>query len=685
MLHLDAAETYGGQWGAMAEAEDGEEASGGWRLPGDTVLGDPASPPPSSDPSEMALLARGAPQHDAVYAGASTLVLPDDPARLGGPGGCSDSPSSVGARRRYVLDAAAPKLTRGSDSLIDGLINSGASKYVEFKAVEGTWMWWEGAMCAVPASRAEVFRDRSMPPGDKRALMRFLKRVLAKAEAEGAAVGSRDPDDAHRAVGAPGSEWTDGRRAARPPGVDPTEADAAESSDAADPLCPDPTEAFPVSLARHGLSPRLIAAVAYALALRDGESAEAGPGLEALARYLASIGRFGQSVGALLTPVYGNAEFPQAFCRVAAVAGATYVLRLPVRGVLFGEGEGEAQGVEGVDGGLDGRRVTAVVTAGGQRLRCRALAIAADAWPRAAETDSPPAATNRRWVSRGVWITDGPLLPSGVNQGLVVFPPGQAPGAPPSAAVRVLQVGHSCSVAPPGRHVLYASVAAPEGAEAGGSGAAEADLRGVLEMLVDVGAARTPTVESDSDVDAARTPTVESNSDVDAAGTPSVESDSGTAAAAETVVDVGISGDEEVAGERGGARSASAPKPGVFPGVSKPRLLWGMFYRQAVPSGAPGVDAWRDVPANVVTCPGPDASCDFDHAMAAAGAGHRRLWGADAGELFAETASEEGDEEDGDGGGGGAGAARGGSEEEDELDVLLRDIPGQPSTTDAAK
>jgi hypothetical protein len=27
-------------------------------------------------------------------------------------------------------------------------------------------MWWEGAMHAVPASRAEVFRDRSMPPGE---------------------------------------------------------------------------------------------------------------------------------------------------------------------------------------------------------------------------------------------------------------------------------------------------------------------------------------------------------------------------------------------------------------------------------------------------------------------------------------------------------------------------------------
>jgi hypothetical protein len=46
-----------------------------------------------------------------------------------------------------------------------------------------------------------------MAVADKRALMRFLKRVVTKAAAGGAA-GSRDPDDANTSIGAPGSEWS---------------------------------------------------------------------------------------------------------------------------------------------------------------------------------------------------------------------------------------------------------------------------------------------------------------------------------------------------------------------------------------------------------------------------------------------------------------------------------------------
>ena len=37
--------------------------------------------------------------------------------------------------------------------------------------------------------------------------------------------------------------------------------------------------------------------------------------------------RYGPGTGAFLLPVYGGGELPQAFCRVAAVAGALYVLR----------------------------------------------------------------------------------------------------------------------------------------------------------------------------------------------------------------------------------------------------------------------------------------------------------------------------------------------------------------------
>lgn len=45
--------------------------------------------------------------------------------------------------------------------------------------------------------------------------------------------------------------------------------------------------------------------------------------------------RYGAGTGALLVPLYGAGELPQAFCRVAAVAGALYVLRRPLAAVLL--------------------------------------------------------------------------------------------------------------------------------------------------------------------------------------------------------------------------------------------------------------------------------------------------------------------------------------------------------------
>ena len=50
--------------------------------------------------------------------------------------------------------------------------------------------------------------------------------------------------------------------------------------------------------------------------------------------------RYGTGTGAFLLPVYGGGELPQAFCRVAAVAGATYVLRQGIREFVVDEDTG---------------------------------------------------------------------------------------------------------------------------------------------------------------------------------------------------------------------------------------------------------------------------------------------------------------------------------------------------------
>ena len=61
----------------------------------------------------------------------------------------------------------------------------------------------------------------------------------------------------------------------------------------------------------------------------------AAEGQKALAQHAASMGRFGLGAGAFLTPLYGGSEMSQAFCRVAAVHGALYVLRQPIDALLM--------------------------------------------------------------------------------------------------------------------------------------------------------------------------------------------------------------------------------------------------------------------------------------------------------------------------------------------------------------
>lgn len=153
--------------------------------------------------------------------------------------------------------------------------------------------------------------------------MRVLKRVVRLAERGGVVVGAGDPDAADAAVGAPGSEW----RAAS----DGSDESLPEEEDPIAPLYEREDELFSVALERLGLGPPRASAspaVRFALALSGDDAETARRGFESLTTYLASLHRFGPDVGAALLPLYGAAEFPQAFARLAAVRGATCALRV---------------------------------------------------------------------------------------------------------------------------------------------------------------------------------------------------------------------------------------------------------------------------------------------------------------------------------------------------------------------
>ena len=591
MLHLDPSDTYGSAFGAFVESKSGV----GWDVRS-------AAKDRDADGSGMELTEENT-NNDEEIIDTNDIILPAQGAAIDARTclnvttyATKTNPPSASGRRSYSMDRAGPKLVLGSDKFIDHLVKSGAHKYCEFKQLDATYMSWgeEGGVQhstfhPVPASRSEVFRDKTLSLSEKRSLMRMLKQCVRVAELQGAQIGSGDPDDANAAIGAPGSEWNVGGMVGG--------ADVANAKDKTL-LVESAFELFTDALARLGLptGSKAAGSIQFALALCTHENELANCGFKRLTTYLASLGKYGPSVGAVLVPLYGTNGFPQAFSRVAAVAGATYVLRVGVRKVSR-----EANGNENKN------KITSVVTSGGQRLRCRALCVSADAWPQ----ESKETQNTSQWTSRMTCVIDGAAIPEpeGAEQRggattLAVFPPGvkSENGVSSGAVTRVLQLSAATNSCPRGpTRVLHASRMSSDS-----SRTPENDLKWVLERLTNT---------------------------------------------------EGLFDENKLETEY----------------TEKPKALWVSFYRDAVPLDFKAtVDSWSELPLNVVTLPGPDSSADFTDVVLVTEAAHTRLWGEDAGELFPHKKSDEGNaEEDGEGKG-----CTGNESDEDEIDALLRDLPG---------
>merc|ERR1719183_483725 len=67
------------------------------------------------------------------------------------------------------------------------------------------------------------------------------------------------------------------------------------------------------------------------------------PTIEKMQLYSDSIGRYGDSP--FLYPIYGLGGLPEAFSRLCAIHGGTYMLNTPVDEILFGE-DGKVTGIK---------------------------------------------------------------------------------------------------------------------------------------------------------------------------------------------------------------------------------------------------------------------------------------------------------------------------------------------------
>lgn len=194
------------------------------------------------------------------------------------------TPDVVKAGRGFSIDLA-PSLLLCRGELVNVLGTSNIARYLELRSLDKLFvMQSDGAWRHVPASKEDVFSSDLLGPLDKRRLMKFLQ-WCNELPVDGQGVITDEALREHAST--PFSEYL---------------------------------------VAQHNIGPNLVPILVDALALSLESSAPltTRKGLGAIRTHLHSIGRFGST--AFLDVSYGISDVVQAFCRVGAISGGTFIL-----------------------------------------------------------------------------------------------------------------------------------------------------------------------------------------------------------------------------------------------------------------------------------------------------------------------------------------------------------------------
>lgn len=218
-----------------------------------------------------------------------------------GPGSKPDE-AIFGEGRRlsdYNVDLI-PKLIMADGMLVKMLVFTQVHRYIELGQVEGSYVYMDGKLAKVPASDSEALSSSLLGFMEKRRCHKFFSFT---------------------------ADW---------------KADDPKSSKGVDLNTMTAAELF----SKYSLSENTRDFIGHAIALYRDEDYLNQPAVEMVKRmqlYFQSILRYGKSP--YIYPMYGLGELPQAFARLSAVYGGTYMLRKPFEGLETNDA-GEAVGVK---------------------------------------------------------------------------------------------------------------------------------------------------------------------------------------------------------------------------------------------------------------------------------------------------------------------------------------------------
>lgn len=194
-----------------------------------------------------------------------------------------------GRGRDWNVDLV-PKFLMANGLLVKLLIHTGVTRYLEFKSVEGSYVYKGGKIYKVPVDQKEALSTDLMGIFEKRRFRNFLIFVQDFQE--------NDP-----------KTWKD---------VDPQRMSALQL------------------YTKFGLDKNTQDFTGHALALYLNDDYINEPAANLIRRiklYSDSLARYGKSP--YLYPLYGLGELPQGFARLSAIYGGTYMLNTPVDEIVF--------------------------------------------------------------------------------------------------------------------------------------------------------------------------------------------------------------------------------------------------------------------------------------------------------------------------------------------------------------
>ena len=184
------------------------------------------------------------------------------------------SPDFQSLSRKFVLDLQ-PRLQYGAGLAVELMVQGGVSQYLEFKPVTTGVMWLGDRFQQIPSDHQDVLRDERLSAGEKAALLLLVDKVSRMTEYQGT---------------------------------------------------------FQALVQESGLSPFLQNVLLYGILLQsdsveDLTVAEAAERIKVRYRqkHVASLNLYRKD-SPMLYPLFGSSDISQAFCRLAAVFGATYVV-----------------------------------------------------------------------------------------------------------------------------------------------------------------------------------------------------------------------------------------------------------------------------------------------------------------------------------------------------------------------